>query len=155
MQEKLKHQVYFVKAENYIKVGVTSGSIEGRLIYLRTGCPFELELLKAIQFPNREEAMKAEKLFHRLFRLHKKHNEWFHNADFIMEVLTLFEVKSYEDLKENFKLAATAIDILGDSYKFDGICFFSETVCYGDGGFHLTAFETTEKTENGWSFGPN
>jgi hypothetical protein len=133
------YSIYFMQASNFIKIGV-SQNVKSRIESLQTANHRELAILKEVPMPSRSMAYQTERTLHRLFRKQRIHGEWFVNSEFVKELLTLIETNGYEDLRHNIELAANAVDELGDNSKFDGIDLFSESVIYGDGGFHLNCF---------------
>lgn len=64
--------VYFVQGGPFVKIGKTSGSPEGRLAELQTGCPYELKLLAYVP-----GGIKRERQLHREFRELHVRGEWF------------------------------------------------------------------------------
>jgi len=73
----LKGLVYFLEADgaSRIKIGWTRGAVEWRIATLRTGCPFELRQLGAMQGSEQDERRVHAEFAHlRIAR------EWFHDA---------------------------------------------------------------------------
>lgn len=59
-----------------VKIGIASNPV-GRLKDLGTACPYRLDLVETFAMSDREYALKAERLFHRLLKKHRMHGEWF------------------------------------------------------------------------------
>ena len=83
--------LYFIKAGNAIKVGVTE-DLKKRICELQVGNPIEMELLHAIGL-SPEKAQKLETEIHRLFQKTNLHGEWFQSTTFMSEYI--------ENIKEN------------------------------------------------------
>lgn len=71
-QSRRHHVVYFVQAGPFIKIGFTSRDIEYRIAQMRTGCPFPIQVLGAIDGDQR-----TERALHARFAAHRHHGEWF------------------------------------------------------------------------------
>jgi hypothetical protein len=71
--------VYFIASEHSVKIGITR-EVKARLTELQIGNPHKLKVINTITKDTKEEARKTEKLFHTIFRKHRKHGEWFNLA---------------------------------------------------------------------------
>jgi hypothetical protein len=70
-------QIYFIRCADFIKIGFTGpGPINSRINNMRTGNPFEIELLKVVKGSRRREAK-----IHAKFASAKHRGEWFHATD--------------------------------------------------------------------------
>lgn len=68
-------QVYIVQAGRFFKIGITSGSIEGRIRALQTGCPHKINLVVSVPVGPHARAMEAQ--FHELLSEYRQVGEWF------------------------------------------------------------------------------
>ena len=141
--------VYFIQAGDFIKIGIAK-DVSCRLDALQTGNHRKLKLLKTIEMPSYQIALDVERTLHKLFKKDRVHREWFENSYFIQELLTLLEINNYEELRENILLAINALEIFSGDDRFGGVDLASETILYGDGGFHLssTVYHGDGKTYN-------
>jgi hypothetical protein len=65
--------VYFVKCTEFVKIGITSGSVKTRIDDFRVGNPHELTLLATIQ----TDSPKLDSELHRRFSRYRHRGEWF------------------------------------------------------------------------------
>jgi hypothetical protein len=63
--------IYAIEADRFIKFG-RAANVGKRLAELETGCPFDLTILAAADWPN-----GAETAIHRLLANHRQRGEWF------------------------------------------------------------------------------
>lgn len=77
-----------------VKIEIASNPI-GRLKDLGTACPYPLDLVETFAMSDREYALKAERLFHRLLKKHRLHGEWFDICPHEAFNLIFQEVKSW------------------------------------------------------------
>ncbi len=75
--------VYFLQAGDFIKIGKTTGSAENRLLQLKTGCPFPVEIVAVIA-----GGYDKERSLHHRFRNIRAHGEWFHATKEILSFIT-------------------------------------------------------------------
>lgn len=100
----LKHSgpaIYIIKCKEFYKIGVTTGSIEGRVSTLQVGNPFKLELVFAIKT---EKADYLEKVIHNHFSPKRLRGEWFEltSDDFgELDTLILNYFNEYRTAKES------------------------------------------------------
>lgn len=80
--------IYAIQAVNtdFIKFGVASG-VERRLVYLQTGCPFELVLVAVADWPAGDEA-----LIHRYLHASRVRGEWFSRGGQVETVVSSIAV---------------------------------------------------------------
>ncbi len=69
--------VYIMQTVDYLKIGVTSSSINKRAKSIQTGCPQIIEDINYFSFGSRALAFEAESILHKLFSDHKTVGEWF------------------------------------------------------------------------------
>ena len=60
-----------------VKIGVCFGNLYNRRNKRNTDCPFEMELLGVIQYPNKQEMIDAESAIHKRFAEYNSKGEWF------------------------------------------------------------------------------
>jgi hypothetical protein len=72
--------VYFLKAGPFVKIGFTAGPPQARIADLKTGCPYEIELIGTVPGPQ-----KLESELHRRFAVHRASREWFHAHSDILQ----------------------------------------------------------------------
>ena len=72
----MKHYVYIVKADKWIKVGV-SHNVSRRIKMMQTGCPLKIHLLGAFPFQSRAEAFSTESDVHKQLKPCRRFGEWF------------------------------------------------------------------------------
>jgi hypothetical protein len=77
-------KVYFIKSENFVKIGFTSEKMANRIGNLQTCSPHELELLGAIPGPKR-----LEDLLHRKFEKFNARGEWFLLSEEVLMISTV------------------------------------------------------------------
>lgn len=70
--------IYFLLSEKHdaVKIGFTRGSMEKRMKYFSTVCPYDYDVLKVI-----EGTMVEEHQLHKRFVKDKIRGEWFHYSD--------------------------------------------------------------------------
>ena len=66
--------VYILKAGTYFKIGVTTGTVEGRVKELQTGSAKKIEIVHAIRT---SDPYKLEKELHSKYSKKRKRGEWF------------------------------------------------------------------------------
>jgi hypothetical protein len=79
MPEYGQYVYFIIDGHNHVKIGVSSGKIEGRLSQLQTGNPFKLKMYERI-FLNYTfflDAFDVEKAFHEKFKDYRLEGEWF------------------------------------------------------------------------------
>ena len=72
----MKHYVYMIKADQFVKVGVAKNP-EKRLEQMQTGSPYELEIIALLPFITRSMAFEYENHLHRRLRRFHFRGEWF------------------------------------------------------------------------------
>lgn len=73
------------RVDGPVKVGISS-TPGARLSAIQTGCPFAIELIFAVKFPDRVHALKHEQIFHEVHDQKRLHGEWFRlEADLAIE----------------------------------------------------------------------
>lgn len=97
MNKKSTSYVYFMKCEQYVKIG-SSTDIKERLADLSTGNPFPISILAVL-----EGSQKTEKELHKKYadyRL-KSNSEWFHLSSEILKDLTVIgAVKDFSKISD-------------------------------------------------------
>jgi hypothetical protein len=81
--------IYVIKTISdpaFIKVGYARKSLSGRIKSVKTGCPFELELIMA-----KNGGLKDERVLHKLLESHRSSGEWFHWNESTRSLLGLNE----------------------------------------------------------------
>lgn len=82
--------IYFIKTKGitpqYLKIGFTKKSLEGRLLQLQTGCPFDLELVTT-----RKGTMNDEKEIQRRVSSFRVRGEWFTDSFELRDILGIVQ----------------------------------------------------------------
>jgi len=68
--------VYLMRAEGFIKIGVTSRSLRIRASEVQTGCPLPIEDIGFYTFTTKQEAYDMEAKLHSEFSQYSSHGEW-------------------------------------------------------------------------------
>ena len=84
--------VYFVKANNHIKIGYTENNINKRLKNLQAGSAETLILEGLIKNANKHD----EKKLHHLFADERQHGEWFHLSNRLKYFIELISREIFE-----------------------------------------------------------
>lgn len=82
--------IYFIKAKNYVKIGVSKNPVQ-RLKELQTANPIKLKLLGTI-----EGNFSTEAALHRMFYKWKKTGEWFFLAGHFKLCMIAFQDPFYK-----------------------------------------------------------
>ena len=69
-------KVYFITDGHFVKIG-KANNIQQRLLFLQTGNPNKLKVLKVISCKDSQEAFELETFFHHCFADKRKQSEWF------------------------------------------------------------------------------
>ena len=101
-------RVYFLRCENYVKIG-SSVNIEDRVRDLKTGNPFEIEILGAINDNGQAMCGPLETEIHRSLERFRHKNEWFHYDGICKDYITaiLLPRVRYFDFRDGFCLNET------------------------------------------------
>jgi hypothetical protein len=75
--------IYFVKCNEFVKIGITNNSAEGRLTILQVANPYKLTLLLTIQTTDQT----LEKQLHQRFDQYHVRGEWFFLSREIQEYI--------------------------------------------------------------------
>ncbi len=77
--------IYLINAKNtnMYKIGYTSMDAENRITNLKTGCPYELSIIKEV-----DGSEDTEKLLHKTFKKYRKNGEWFEFNKKILKKVT-------------------------------------------------------------------
>jgi len=86
--------VYLVRGGEYYKIGIAKDTSK-RLLGIRTGCPFPVELVKSWET---DSAQKIERLMHCRFKAYRANGEWFRLPIEIIE-----ELKAVEKIGNAFR----------------------------------------------------
>lgn len=71
--------IYVIGNEDgYVKIGITSGSIERRLRAIQTGSSTKLHVVRTWEPTGENSDRIGERILHRLFRYYRANGEWFH-----------------------------------------------------------------------------
>jgi hypothetical protein len=112
MNKKIS-KVYFIKAGDYVKIGVTNGySIQNRLSELQTGNPIKLELLGIMI-----GGLKIEKSLHKRFSDFKKQGEWFYYSEEIKDFINSAVLTSLEDIDSLEQVEEITAEYYSDNVK--------------------------------------
>lgn len=76
-------QVYFIRCREFVKIGIAA-DVHKRLAALRSGCPYELELLGTV-----EGGRHRERRLHTVLHSEWHHGEWFRFDSKLRRVLRL------------------------------------------------------------------
>jgi len=144
MADKITY-LYFLhlEADNdkcAFKIGITN-DIKNRIQALQTQNPHnEIMLYHREAFENRNDARAAEKILHQCFQSHKIRGEWFKCDGYIMDAIAFIKKNRIKNSITTVELASRAYKELSGTKKFEQIDFDTETVIYGDGGYHLSCW---------------
>lgn len=116
--KKPKYFVYFVSDGTAVKIGKTTGTVDGRVKELQTGNPRKISVLFAIPVKTESGAYDIENHFHLAFQDYRLSGEWFDIADILTRDL----------LTDEFGINAFA-----DENVFSG-CEVSETAEHEESG---------------------
>ena len=112
----MNYFVYAMYAGDYIKIGITK-NIESRVRQVQTGTPMVIDLVRYVGVDNRLSALKKEKEFHNLFKLHNTNGEWFGQAEVIKYRKFIDYFENGELIKRGISHKDRGILILDRMYK--------------------------------------
>ena len=88
----MQHKVYMMKADNFIKIGVTQLDINDRIKAVQTGCPLPITGVHYWIVNNRRQSFLIEKEIHKKISRYNTFGEWFiKNDNVIREINQVFE----------------------------------------------------------------
>jgi hypothetical protein len=88
--------VYVIKCQNYYKIGSTY-DLSRRIKSLKTGSPFEFEIVKWIYRPNKGLASSLEETLHLVFKKKRVCREWYDLDYEDFETLTIYDFRKESD----------------------------------------------------------
>lgn len=83
MKEK-NHYLYFIKCNEFVKIGHTN-NVRRRMIDIKGGNPYPLELIAVIVYDSKSKATTDEKRLHKTYEEKRESGEWFKNLDLELE----------------------------------------------------------------------
>lgn len=94
----MQYKVYMMKADNFIKIGVTQLDIEERIKAVQTGCPLPITGVHYWIVSNRKQSFFIEKEIHKKISKYNTFGEWFiRNESVIKDIKEIFNI--YGDFK--------------------------------------------------------
>ena len=75
------HKLYAMKADSYVKIGITSVEIGKRLSQVQTGCPIAIHSVNYWIIESREKAREIERTLHERLAGRNTFGEWFKSVN--------------------------------------------------------------------------
>lgn len=94
----MQHKVYMMKADNFIKIGVTQLDIHERIKAVQTGCPLPITGVHYWIVNSRSQSFLIEKEIHQRISRYNTFGEWFIRNDNITK-----DIKQIFDSHGNFE----------------------------------------------------